>query len=165
MTRSKFFYEAEIYQSVISYLSPLSAVQTRLLKWWVPCSLHHERMRDFDTGIAGLKVMPGADPESVSVMFGKLGEPDIILLAAEDSLTPGLHHISFKVPSVAELERTAAELTSQGIEIDKEINSETKRSVFVRDPDGLCCEFYHRREALDARAQVAPSAADRAYLY
>jgi catechol 2,3-dioxygenase len=55
------------------------------------------------------------------------------------------HHVSFELESERALESAASALRSRGVEPEHAVDSETKRSFFLRDPDGLLSEYYVRR--------------------
>ncbi|HJS74191.1 MAG TPA: VOC family protein [Vicinamibacteria bacterium] len=55
------------------------------------------------------------------------------------------HHVSFELESDRALESASIALRSQGVEPEHVVDSETKRSFFLRDPDGLLSEYYVRR--------------------
>ena len=65
-----------------------------------------------------------------------------MLFAARDGLQPGLHHVSFELDDETDLDGAAAALPEYGIEVERRIDAEAKRSVFIRDPDGIGVELY-----------------------
>jgi catechol 2,3-dioxygenase len=55
------------------------------------------------------------------------------------------HHVSFELESERALESAMGDLRSRGIEPSQVVDSELKRSFFLRDPDGMLSEYYVRR--------------------
>jgi catechol 2,3-dioxygenase len=55
------------------------------------------------------------------------------------------HHVSFELESERTLVDAEGALRGRGIEPDHVVDSELKRSFFLRDPDGLLSEYYVRR--------------------
>jgi catechol 2,3-dioxygenase len=56
------------------------------------------------------------------------------------------HHVSFELESERALDSASSALRSRGVEPQHVVDSETKRSFFLRDPDGLLSEYYVRRD-------------------
>ncbi len=52
------------------------------------------------------------------------------------------HHVSFELESENAFDRAFSALSSRGVEV---VDSDLKRSFFLRDPDGLLSEYYVRR--------------------
>jgi catechol 2,3-dioxygenase len=53
--------------------------------------------------------------------------------------------VSFELESERALESAMGDLRSRGIEPAQVVDSELKRSFFLRDPDGMLSEYYVRR--------------------
>jgi catechol 2,3-dioxygenase-like lactoylglutathione lyase family enzyme len=83
--------------------------------------------------------LPGK-PEATA-MTGRLGRLDLVIFAKGDGLVPGLHHFAFEVASEEELRSAKQRLLAQGVQVEREISTDQKRSIFLRDPDGLRLEF------------------------
>ena len=106
-----------------------------------------EAMKSFFVGIAGLKpVETGA--KSALLLRAAAGADafDLALFDAGNGLEPGIHHFSFDVPSEAKLASAEQRLRSAGVEIELIVDRPHKRSIFVRDPDGLRLEYRAARK-------------------
>ncbi len=55
------------------------------------------------------------------------------------------HHVSFELESERALLDAERELHRRGVDPEQVVDSELKRSFFLRDPDGLLSEYYVRR--------------------
>ena len=100
------------------------------------------RLRRFYEDIGGLAPVSEDPAGGFVCLRGTRSHCDLVLFAARDGLHPGLHHVSFEVDTATDLDRAAATLLERGNEIERRIDAETKRSVFVRDPDGIRVELY-----------------------
>ena len=56
-----------------------------------------------------------------------------------------MHHVGFELQSEQEVESAESAVRAKGIEPEVSIDSPTKRSFFLLDPDGIRLEFYVRR--------------------
>ena len=57
-----------------------------------------------------------------------------------------MHHVGFELQTEDELEAAESAVRSKGINPEVSIDSSTKRSFFLLDPDGIRLEFYVRRD-------------------
>ena len=57
-----------------------------------------------------------------------------------------MHHVGFELQSEEEVEAAEAAVRANGIEPEASIDSSTKRSFFLLDPDGIRLEFYVSRD-------------------
>jgi catechol 2,3-dioxygenase len=123
-----------------------------------------DRLRRFYEDVGGLtSVAESADGDFVCLK-GTSAAYDLVLMAADDDLAAGLHHVSFEVAD-DDLDRGEQALAGSGIEAAHRIDNAAKRSVFLKDPDGLEIEFCRpldRRAAIDLA--VAGEKAMRPYL-
>ena len=85
------------------------------------------------------------------------------ICAAGEGQAAGLHHVSFEMPDEASLDEADAALDVAGINVVFRADSTAKRSLFLRDPDGLLLEFGIIREPDYAALGGAP-AAERVFL-
>jgi catechol 2,3-dioxygenase len=113
------------------------------------------RLIDFYTRIAGLTVV--AEDTGVSYLAASHdGYPYNLVLVPGDAAAYG--HAAFELADEAALDAAVAALSGGGIGIEDQVDLAWKRSLFLRDPDGLLSEWYVRRDAprdLDARGGVA----------
>lgn len=99
-------------------------------------------LRDFYTRIGGLRVV--AEEGGVCYLGGSLpGYACNLVLVAADG--PRYHHASFELADEAELEASLERLRAAGVAVDGETDLPWKRSLFLRDPDGMLSEWYVRR--------------------
>ena len=57
----------------------------------------------------------------------------------------GYHHVSFELESVDAVESAEKALVDRGVATELSVDDETKRSFYLRDPDGFLSEYYVRR--------------------
>jgi len=114
-----------------------------------------ERLVEFYTRIGGLHVV---DRQQHVVWLGAAHpgyEHNLVLVPGE---APAYLHASFELDDEAAVEKAAATLTDQGGCVDTIVDLPWKRSLFLRDPDGLRSEWYARRPVprdIAARGDVA----------
>ena len=121
-----------------------------------------EAMIDFYATVAGLDVRHRTPDGEIVCFAGAHANHGVDISLARQAGAPGVHHYSYEVAGEDELDRAEAALAGAGIAIDRKLDHATKRSLFVRDPDGMLCEFLVPR-AMDAgAADVAGE--DRLYL-
>ena len=101
-----------------------------------------QKLRRFYEDIGGLDPAYRSPDGGFVCLRGTSSSCDLVLLAARDGLQPGLHHVSFELDDETDLDAAAAALPEYGIEVERRIDAETKRSVFIRDPDGIGVELY-----------------------
>jgi len=113
---------------------------------------------DFYTNTAGLNPILIDRKAQFATLGGTLGEHNLSLCAATDELSPGLHHTSFEAEDEAAVSDAIEALKKQGIPIEREIDDANKRSVFVKDTDGIFCELFVDRSADYGRMGWLPPA-------
>jgi catechol 2,3-dioxygenase len=94
----------------------------------------------FLTDVAGL--MPIKSANGVAMFRGANSSCDLVLVSADQNITPGLRGISFEVPSREGLIRSAEVAAVKNIALEHIMDLSGKYSVLVRDPDGITIEFY-----------------------
>jgi len=112
-------------------------------------------LKDFYTRIGGLKVV--AEEEDACFLGGSLAAYpyNLVLVPAEK---PAYHHVGFELADETELEASLRRLREASVKVDAETDLPWKRSLFLRDPDGLLSEWYVRRaapRALSARGKLS----------
>lgn len=123
----------------------------------------YDGMVDFYDKVIGLEVKHRG--EDFTVVGGAASDYyDVALFRPVDGEARGMHHMSFTMPDEKELEEGAGRLAARGVAIEREVDNELKRSIFISDPDGMGCEFYVDRNpgAFDVVESAAPE--DRPYL-
>jgi catechol 2,3-dioxygenase len=117
-----------------------------------------ERQRRFLTNVAGLYELPHRRNASFAAFATPACRyPFAIALVAESLAAAdsrrGLHHFSLEVAGESALDAAAERLAASGAKVEREFDLAHKRSVIVRDPDGVAVEFvYPRGGALDLDA-------------
>jgi catechol 2,3-dioxygenase len=101
-------------------------------------------MCEFYTVIGGLRVV--SDEGGVVYLGGSLDDYEfsLVLVAGDASQ---YHHASFELSGEAVLSAAEIALASKGIPIAKRVDAPWKRSIYLRDPDGLMTEWFVRRAA------------------
>ena len=103
------------------------------------------------TDVVGLKVMAKAEDGAFAVLGGACDVPNLALFRARPGRSAGLHHVGFLAWDEADLDAAPARLKAAGMTHEVELDSEYRRCVHVRDPDGIRLQFYVDRGAdLDA---------------
>jgi catechol 2,3-dioxygenase len=100
-----------------------------------------ERLRRFYEDVGGLTPVSEAPDGAFLCLKGTSARYDLVLFPEREGLAPGLHHVAFEVGD-ADLEPGAEMLKSLGFEAERRFEIESKRSIFVKDPDGIGIEFY-----------------------
>lgn len=135
---------------------------TKISRETVICD-DYDGMVDFYENVIGLDVKHRAD--NFTVVGGIASDYyDVALFRANNGEARGMHHMSFTMQDEQGIEDGAAQLKERGVEIEREIDNDAKRSIFIRDPDGMGCEFYIDRKqgAYDLVQSADPS--DQPYL-
>ena len=116
-----------------------------------------EAMIAFFTDVAGLEQADEIGTETVLLRARASADFDLALFRTRDGLPPGMHHIGFEVADEDRL--VAAERNRENdTDIELILDRPDKRSVFVRDPDGIRIEFHAGRAAQRGRiGDAAPA--------
>jgi len=97
---------------------------------------------DFYSRIVGLDPLIGHAGSPFAVFGGTCGERSLSLFRAGEGRRPGLHHFGFELWSQQELTESVDRARANGLAIEAEINHRSRRSVYVRDPDGFLIQFF-----------------------
>ena len=106
-----------------------------------------EQLVKFYTSVGGLtEVDRGA---GIAYLRGRLSHYPyhLVICEKQDSEGSGYHHVSFELESVDAVEAAEKALESRDIPMELHVDNATKRSFYLRDPDGLLSEYYYRRTA------------------
>ncbi|MGR9091560.1 MAG: VOC family protein, partial [Gammaproteobacteria bacterium] len=112
------------------------------------------RLVDFYTTIGGLSIV--ASDAGVVYLGGSL-EGYAHNLVIVPAATAGYGYASFEIADDAALDAAISALDARAVEITQTVDLPWKRSIFLRDPDGLVSEWTVRRAAprdLAARGDV-----------
>lgn len=126
---------------------------------------NHAAMLTFFRRVAGLDpVYEAADGSFACLAGSHAGHAcSLALFRQRPGGRPAVHHHAYEVGADLELEAAEAAVADAGIEIEKRVDTPSKRSFFIRDPDGFGCEFYVPRTVDYDRVAAAP-AGERPYL-
>jgi lactoylglutathione lyase len=115
--------------------------------------------------VFNLQVMAESEAESRRYAFLGDGERLILTLWQQsvgrfDPHRPGLHHLSFQVPTIADVEQVEARLRSRNIKLIYEgvvphSEGATSGGIFFEDPDGIRLEIYTTTGVTQTTAPVA----------
>lgn len=104
-----------------------------------------ERLASFYETVGGLSEVHRQ--EGVVYLRGSLAASPYHLAIVEvgEGDPAGYHHASFELQSEEALEDALGALGRRGIQPERVVESDSKRSFFLKDPDGLRTEYYVRR--------------------
>ena len=135
---------------------------TKISRETVICA-DYDGMVDFYENVIGLDVKHRAD--NFTVVGGIASDYyDVALFRANNGEARGMHHMSFTMQDEQGIEDGVAQLKERGVEIEREIDNDVKRSIFIRDPDGMGCEFYIDRKQGAYDLVQSADLADQPYL-
>ena len=107
----------------------------------------YEGLYDYYTSLVGLQPTLGGLDDRFAVLGGTTGGRQLTLFRSKAGQPTGLHHFGFQVWDEEDLEQSEQRLRAAGMEPAFVLDHATRRSVFVRDPDGILIEFYVDRAA------------------
>ena len=106
----------------------------------------YEAMLGFYTKVVGLETVLQPADESFAVLMGAVqGRGDVVLFRAKEGRPAGLHYLGFDVGDEEELNEER--MRQSEIKPELQLEHPTRRSIFVKDPDGIRMEFYVDRAA------------------
>ena len=121
---------------------------------------NYEAMFRFYTDVVGLAPLAGSVDGSHAVLRGSYATSALTLYRQRPGLRPGLHHVGFEVWDEDDLERGLVRLHEAGIAVERALEHAARRSVCIRDPDGIRLQFYvDRNWTSDALATLEDDAA------
>lgn len=102
-----------------------------------------ERLKTFLVDVAGLEPIENLNSRDYVLLRGRATKEgwDLALFAPQDGLEPGLHHVVFEVTDEDMLIAAERRARDRGSPIEMILDRPNKRSVFIRDPDGMLIEF------------------------
>ncbi|MDB5798732.1 MAG: dioxygenase [Paucimonas sp.] len=109
-----------------------------------------ENVQLFYSNILGLPEVYRSEDKSV-VAYGSRSGVYPVTVAIVDAMAiqgdgmKSLHHIAFQVADVEGVDEGEAALRRLDINVERSVDSASKRSVFIRDPDGTLVEFCSRK--------------------
>ncbi len=124
---------------------------------------NYDEMLHFLCDVGGLRMTIQGD--GMATLRGAESELDLVLLSARFDLKPGLLGVSLEVNSERELAESEQRAIAAGIPVVGSYDRPAKRSVLIRDPDGLIAEFYARRTARAVLPDPARASADTLWAF
>ncbi|MDA0261986.1 MAG: VOC family protein [Proteobacteria bacterium] len=124
---------------------------------------NYEAMVDFYGSVAGLEVAHRTPDGTIVSFAGPKASHGVDISVVKQSGDADVHHYSYEVANEVELDRAEQALGGANVAIEKKLDHATKRSIFVRDPDNMLCEFFVPR-AVDLTAADDAANDDRLYL-
>ncbi|WP_298674102.1 VOC family protein [uncultured Sphingomonas sp.] len=128
-----------------------------------------QRSLAFYTEVVGLTVSDWIGDHMVFLRCG-VDHHDLALLqlppghqAIPEGFFPSVEHFSYRVESIAEMERITAMLVARGIEIDRGLGRHgpgANTFIVFKDPDGNNVEFYSDMTQIALDAQHEPAVWD-----
>ena len=106
----------------------------------------YEAMYRFYTYVVGLSPLTGGPKAPFAVLTGTCGVGDLTLLRRRPGLEPGFHHVGIMVQDEPDLARSLAALGGAGIKLEREVVHAARRTVCIKDPDGIGLHFYVNRD-------------------
>lgn len=121
----------------------------------------YEAEFDYYTGTLGLTPRIGGRESGFCALGGTMGSIDLALFrATECGAEPGLHHIGFLLADEDDFEASLATYRNRHGEPDAVVESGFRRSVFLRDPDGIRLQFHtDRADPAAGLAALTPQSA------
>lgn len=116
-----------------------------------------ERLERFYKTVGGLEEV--ARDEGIVYLRASLDEYlfHLAICRTRNDGRAGYHHVSFELESADSVDQAEKALVDRNIEVLMSVDTETKRSFYLRDPDGLLSEYYVRRSpALPELSSVPP---------
>ena len=101
-----------------------------------------DRMLAFYTEVVGLDALAVHPGGGFAVLTGSVGGCGLTLLRARDAESPGLAHVGFPVRDETDLNHSLVALGDSEATLEREVDHAARRSVCIRDPDGLLLQFY-----------------------
>jgi len=118
-----------------------------------------EDCAEFYSSVVGLNFLIGSPDAPFAVLGGTLGEFNLSLFRAGGGLVPGLHHLGLAVGGIDEFEKAVASLRSQGLTPELLVEAVERRSVFLRDPNGVLIQFHTGEPPASMLEECRPEAA------
>lgn len=105
-------------------------------------TMNFEAMLEFSVEVAGLTVSHLDENKTFAVLHGTSTSHDLVLLRNSGNSSAGLHHIGFELGDEEQLTSGINRLKTEGYDIEMNIDTPSRKSVSITDPDGICVEFY-----------------------
>ena len=124
-------------------------------------SARYEELFRFYTQRIGLVALVGNERSQFSILKGTHSNGYLTLYRQRPGLVPGFHHVGFEVWDEPGLEQSISSFHALGGTVVSDVSHDTRRSICIKDPDGLTLQFYVNRQwtpekiaAIDADAAL-----------
>lgn len=114
-------------------------------------------MREFYTDIGGLQVVREALGGDILWLRGSNANYNTSLVLVKSDHA-AYHHAAFEMPNEAALDSAVVALAARDIPVAHSTETEWKRSIFLRDPDGMLTEYYVPRDGVPRITDASASA-------
>ena len=116
------------------------------------------RLSAFYRDVGGLRPTGGTADGRLALLRGSRDDYryHLAIVAAAPGATPGMHHFTLEVADPQALDAAERLIEAQGFTVEARTDTESKRSVFLVDPDGFRVEFAVPRSAGLAHVANAP---------
>jgi catechol 2,3-dioxygenase len=137
-------------------LNPISIVHATM------SVVNFEDSLKFHRDIGGFSVV--AQDDGIAVLKGYQQPLQDVVLVRSKSPSEGnrIHHLTFAMPTPEHVQKGKARLAKAGVQIVRELDTDRKTSLFIRDPDDLLLEFAHYK--VNAPVATVGSAPEDAFL-
>ncbi len=105
-----------------------------------------EAMFAYYRDIAGLRPFWGGESDAVAIFAGTHSLGDVTLVRQRGSQASGMHHFGLEVRDEADLVAGASKAATAGLDIVRQVDHPARRTVCLKDPNGLVIEFYVNRD-------------------
>lgn len=102
----------------------------------------YEAMFDYYVDIVGITPFVGGRDDSYTVFRGAASDQGLTLYRMLPGLEKGMHHVGIEVKDDADLDRALGLLAGAGLTLEREVVHPARRTIAVRDPDGILLQFY-----------------------
>jgi catechol 2,3-dioxygenase len=114
----------------------------------------------FYTTIVGLDLLVRPENNVFALLGGTCGERNVALVQAQPGQAAGFHHFGLEVATEADLDESLASLRAKRLAADSVVDHALRKSVYLRDPDGLLLQiFVDRRKEHSGWAGIDPQLA------
>lgn len=101
----------------------------------------------FYTKKIGLDLITQHDTGAYALLGGTCGERNLALVQAQSDIKPALHHVGMELADEADLDASLSRLRAENKLEHFAIDHAVRRSVYIKDPDGLLLQLFVDRAA------------------
>lgn len=106
----------------------------------------YETMLDYYTQVIGLTPFAGGRQSVFTILRGTSSDVGLTLFRGAAGLDHGMHHVGIQVKDESDLDRSLAAVAENGMAIEREVDHPARRTVSIKDPDGIRLQFYVNRK-------------------